>query len=402
MGGDPPESATSTGAAQPRPGEAGKIRLSWRIWVAVLALCFLCHLLPLLRLVDEDARGFLWGDALYYALAAESLAERGTLDLVPQLSPEELRVALDEHQLARGAAGELVIKHGSILPFLGVPFVALLGLRGLLLLNVLFTVGVVVAMAPLLRRYVGTAAALATAYLLGTATLLSPYAYNFSADVAGTCVLVAGVVALLGGAPFAAGVLLGAAVALKLSLLPVVLVLGAGGVGLALVHGGRSGDGIAVLLRLTLGGLCGVAPLLAMNHALFGSVWVTGYQRIALADGGTLTHLSDFNQPLASGLVAVLFDGTHGLISTNPILLLGALGLAPLLRLRSRSPRLEVALLLAAAAAQVVVVSTYDFWDQSHVSNRFLLVVVPLVAPLVALAVNALGQAAGLDAEPGA
>lgn len=367
--------------------------------MAILCLCFLCHLLLLLRLVDDEPRGFLWGDALYYALATESLAERGNLDLVPQLSDGEIRAAVAEHQLAKNAAGGLVMKHASILPFIGAPFFSLLGVRGLLLLNVLFTVGIVAGMAALVRRYVGIVPALCTAYLLGTATLLSPYAYNFSADVAGTFAVLTGVYALFRRAPFTGGALLGVAVALKLSLLPVAGALFGGAMWLFVARaGGPLASRAPAALRLGLGALCGVAPLLALNHSQFGSMFVTGYQRIALPGGGTLSTVSNFSQPLLGGLVAVLFDAAHGLISTNPILLLGAFGVLPLLRLPSR--RLEIAFLLAAAAVQVLVVSRYDFWDQSHVSNRFLLVLVPLLSPLVGLGVNLLYRAALLDSEP--
>lgn len=368
--------------------------------MALVAFCFLCHLLLLLRLSGDDEQGFLWGDAAYYALAAEAVAAHGTLDLVPRLQPHELEVALAEHQLARGAAGELVIKHSSILPFFGAPFVALIGRRGLLLLNVMFTVGAVAGIAMLLRRFVSAIAALASAYLLGTATLLSVYAYNFSADVAGTCSLALAIPALFHPAPFLGGVLLGTAVALKLSLLPAAAALGAGALWLALAHDAvPRAARVAAAVRLALGGLCGVIPLLALDYHLFGSILVSGYQRIALPDGGTLTHLSDFNQPLLTGLVRILFDGAHGFLSTNPILLIGGFGVLPLLRL-APARRREAGILLAAAACQVLVIGRYDFWDQSHVSNRFLLVLVPLLSPLVALGVEALCRAARAAGDP--
>lgn len=378
-------------------------RLPARVWLAVLALLYLCHLVPLLGLADDEPRGFLWGDALYYALASKGLAERGSLDLAPQLEAAEIEAAVAEHQLARDTGGGLVLKHGSILPFLGAPFFILLGPRGLLVLNVLLTTGIVVGLMPLLRRYLGTVPALCTAYLLGTATLLSPYAYNYSADVAGTFFLVLGVNALFRPALLTAGILLGLAVSLKLSLLPAVAALLGGGWLLAIL-GGERPEGVrpAVLrsLRLGIGVLFGIAPLLALNASLFGSVWLTGYQRIALPGGGTVSHVSDFNQPLAAGLVQVLFDGTHGVLPSNPVLLLGLFGIPTLIRLRPWTRRREVALLVAAAALQLVVISRYDFWNQSHVSNRFLLVLVPLLAPLVGFAVDLLYRAARLDSEP--
>jgi len=380
------------GGASPAPSDAP---LPARVWLAIAGLVFLCHVVPLLRLVDDQPRGFLWGDANYYALAAQSLAERGSLDLVAPLTEEQIRAALKEDQLARDDSGRLVLKHGSILPFLGAPFFALLGIRGLLLFNVLLTSGIVVALVPLLRPFVGIAAALATAYLLGTATLVSPYAYNFSADVAGTLAVVLALVAVLRRALFAAGLLLGLAVSLKLSLLPAVATLAAGTLALALADGGGSAPRRALAgVRLAFGGLCGVAPMLALNATLFGSIWVTGYQRIAAPDGGTMSHASDFNQPLVAGFVRALFDGTYGLVPTNPVLLLALFGAPLWLRLPSRRQRGEIALLLAAALAQLVVIARYDQWNYSHVSNRFLMVLVPLLAPLVALAVERLGRLA--------
>lgn len=72
------------------------------------------------------------------------------------------------------------------------------------------------------------------------------------------------------------------------------------------------------------------------------------------------------------------------------MLLLALFGVPLWLRLPARTQRWEIALLLAAALAQLLVIARYDQWNYSHVSHRFLMV----LAPLVALAVERLGRLA--------
>jgi hypothetical protein len=85
--------------------------------------------------------------------------------------------------------------------------------------------------------------------------------------------------------------------------------------------------------------------------------------------------VGNFNQPFALGLSRLLFDGRKGLIVTNPVLLLSALGAACIGRSPHKAPLL---LLLTLCLVQLSFFARYDQWNFSHFSNRFLMTTVAL------------------------
>jgi len=107
------------------------------------------------------------------------------------------------------------------------------------------------------------------------------------------------------------------------------------------------------------------------------------------------SHTTDFTRPLLRGTWDVLCSFPRGLLVSNPILL-ALLGFPAVYRHR-RDPFLL--LLLVVAAAQVLVIATYAFWDQSAFSNRFLMPVVALLAPHVALVIEAGAHRLGTQAQ---
>jgi len=102
------------------------------------------------------------------------------------------------------------------------------------------------------------------------------------------------------------------------------------------------------------------------------------------------------------GLPAILFDGTFGVAGSAPWLFLALPGIAAGLR----APRLRPA--LVAVGASLLALSLFRYWEGGYAPpNRYLVDVLPLVAPLVALGLvrtagAALRAAAGLLAALGA
>jgi hypothetical protein len=86
------------------------------------------------------------------------------------------------------------------------------------------------------------------------------------------------------------------------------------------------------------------------------------------------------------GLPAILFDRVFGVAGTAPWLLLAALGLVPALR-ADRSRLLPA---LFAVGASLVLLSLFRLWEGGYAPpNRYLVDVLPLVAPFVAFGLRA-------------
>lgn len=330
--------------------------------------------------VGYDGQHFVRGDGLFYLVTARSLMVDGDLEISNQLAPPLPRwsghVALDRR-------GRVVPKHPIAFAVASVPFLAALGPPGALVFNLLL-LATAFAVAFLLAQRVARpwpAAAAVVATALGS--FLPHYAWNYSADLFATVLLVAGLALLTGdrGAerPWAAvaGLLLGSACAAKYAM--VVAAAWAA----VLVREPRR---VAVPL------LAGVAiPLLAvaaLNLHLFGSPLTTGYDRMVDLHGDNPRLASDRDRlgwPSADQLGDLLLAPRHGFARTAPVTVL-ALAALPLLWARDR--RLAVAV-AGAAASLLLVLAVYlegRVELSSHFGNRYLIPVVVLGAvPLAAL-----------------
>jgi hypothetical protein len=221
-----------------------------------------------------------------------------------------------------------------------------------------------------------------TTVLYATATLFFNYAYNYSPDVFATVLVLAGLNLVLRERFYSGAVFLGLSVFAKLpnALLAGIILLYAG---LMIIreHGEAGGlrSGLsrgwfkivctAVLFAVAL------APFGLVNHALFGSPFVTGYQRTAEsgASAGEIVvsnHVNKFNQPLLFGAWRLLFDPNSGLVPTNPILILALLGL---LHVNRSANTQALYLIITICAAQFLSFAKYDDWQTSEFSNRFLM-----------------------------
>ena len=323
--------------------------------------------------------GFLVGDGPYYAETSVSLAYDHDLDLRNQLLGG---LAVHGPQIALGRNGAWYPKHPILLPIAGVPFVLLLGVRGLLLLNLLTAASVAALMYALARRHAGPAASAAALLLLACGTFLHAYVYNLSPDLFAALLVLLASGDLFEGRPVRAGLWLGAAVVAKplLVIVPPLALLPA-------ISQGRWRPAA----RLAVGLLPAVAAWLLLNWSLFGSPFTTSYDRnvhLVAGQETMVSHRDLFDGDVLQGAAGQLFDRRHGLLPTAPVILLAIPGLLILWRRRPG----EALYIAGIGAALLAVLSPYRYWSTSHVGHRFLIPAVALLAAPMALACDAVSE----------
>jgi len=318
---------------------------------------------------------YLPGDCPFYRATIRSLLHGHGLDL---RDDAHWGVLSPDGQVALGARGEWYPKHPVAMSLAAVPFYAAFRDPGLLLFNLLQLSFLNVLLLVAARRFSSDAAALATAIAFALGTLLRPAAYNFSPDVFSTLLVFGGYLSLVSGRAALGGACLGAAVGAKWTNLVFVPL------SLAWVVGTM---GLRPALRFTAAAVPFLAALAMLNAHMFGSPWVTPYDRVGwgLLQGSPHiepSHRTQFDQPFWSGMWKQMDDPRLGLLRSAPLLLFAIPGIVVVWR-RARA---EAVLLVAMAAAQVALFAPYRSWAASNFGHRFLLTVVALgAAPVAAL-----------------
>jgi len=298
---------------------------------------------------------FLIGDCPYYAAACESLLRDGDWDLRNQLPGD-----LSDHNsfFALSHDQRVVPKHSVLMPIFSLPFRAVFGAAGLLIFSLVQIFVLIVGIAILAGDNPASRLLALVAYL---STPFLAYTFNYSPDVLATALLVWAFVFAIRNRPFACGLMAGLAVWAKIYLALVVLPIGI----ILLAAGWR------ILMKAGIAGMIALLPMLLINAHLFGSPFVTGYDRDArMTEAGFVLseHYSRFHQPLLTGLRNLMFDGRIGMFRKAPLWILWPLGLLP--RWRTR-PSVAVAMTLS-ILANVIFFALYDEWDASEFGNRFL------------------------------
>jgi hypothetical protein len=139
---------------------------------------------------------------------------------------------------------------------------------------------------------------------------------------------------------------------------------------------GRIAPALGKFLLAGAGAAIGALPQMLAWKAIWGR-----YLFSELPQGSAYIRLG---QPY---LLETFFSSRHGLLYWTPVLWGGFLGFAPFLR---RDPRAAVAALLPLAAMSWVNASVLDWWAGGSFSNRRFDSVLPLLAPPLALALEAL------------
>jgi len=325
---------------------------------------------------------FLKGDCYYYRAVVVSLIEDGDLLLANNIS--DISYQLNQ-QLAVGKEG-LVPKHPILMPLFSIPFYLLLKDKGLLLFNVVDCMILMVLIFKLNRLFFDGYIAFAVTALYATGTLFFDYVYNYSPDVFSTVLVLGGLYFVLRRKFYTGAFLLGLSVWAKI---PNALLAGIGlsYVGFTIFFSGNGEQRatqatensllkkVAIMATVVAVFVLALIPLLYTNYRLFGSPFVTGYQRMAVVGRapGEILAISDtasFNQPLLKGVYLLLFDRYHGVIPTDPVVVLGFLGL---FQLRRNGNQEKFYFLLAICLAQFLFFSKYDEQFASHFSNRYLM-----------------------------
>lgn len=358
-------------------------------------IIYLC-LLYFPFIIAREAAGdqAIQGDSVYYRAMIVSMLEDGDLLLANNIPGNPL-----DGQLALGSAG-LLPKHPILMPVVSLPFYALFGDQGLLLFNILGSMALLLLIFALNTLFFEGWLAGITTVLYATCTLFLNYVYNYSPDVFATVLLLAGLYLVLKHRPYSGALLLGLSVFAKTpnALLAGPILLYAFATiwrDTAQAPVPRRLARVAAIAALFL---LALLPFLYTNYLLFGSPFVTGYQRAAVAGpNGTVLiddHVAKFNQPLLQGIAQSLFDAQNGLLPSNPVLLLALPGV---LWLGKSARREQLLLVLLLCVAQFLFFAKYDDWRASNFSNRFLMTSVALSSVFVC---NALRVLAG-RATPG-
>ena len=323
----------------------------------------------------EPLPTFLRGDGADYRATLMSLLDDRDLDVRNQF--ESLGYTPVSHA-SLGANGAWYPKHPVLMPVLSLPFFAAAGDPGLLAFNVA-QLSVLAALMWALARHAATArAAWAATLAFAFTTMLRDGAYNWSPDVLTAVLTLAAVLAQIARVPIVAGLLWGLSIWSKL---PNLFLLIPAAAYSALVFSRRDLIRAGVALALP------IAALAFFNDALFGSPWLTSYDRVIASIAGpavTLepSHRTFFDVPIAQGLIQQLTDPRNGLLRSAPVLAFAVFGFGALHR---RSPR-EAWLIAGLMAVQILSFAPYRLWNQSNFGHRFLIVTIALgAAPMAAL-----------------
>lgn len=315
-----------------------------------------------------DHPTFLIGDCPYYRATLVSLLQDHDLDVRNNLTDE--RYALPSN-VSLGRNGAFYPKHPILLAVAAMPFYVVAGDAGLLAFNLAQLCALILVMWIGARRYAPDWIAFALMLWFAFGTLLRSAAYNFAPDVLSTLLVAGGVVALLYGRSLTAGVLLGLSLWAKwtnLVFLPVA------GTVLAVRREWRA------LLRFGAAAAVPAMGLLGMNWHMFGSPFVTPYDRVLVVSKMRWvlesSHRTFFTVPFWRGLWTQLTDARQGLFRAAPPVLLALPGFVVLFR----RDRLAAWLVAGSCAAQLAVFAKYEQWNVSSYGPRFLLSVVALSA----------------------
>src|SRR5262245_30527749 len=219
-----------------------------------------------------DHPTFLIGDCAYYRATLVSLLEDHDLDVQNNLAAQRYALASN---VSLGRNGAFYPKHPILLAVVALPFYLVAGDGGLLAFNLAQLCALLLVMWIGARRYASDLLAFALMLWFAFGTMLRPVAYNFAPDVLSTLLVAGGIVSILYGRCVAAGVLLGLSLWAKWTnaiFLPVALVT------LAARRDWRA------LLRFGVAAALPVAGLLGLNWHMFGSPFVTPYDRVLVIE----------------------------------------------------------------------------------------------------------------------
>lgn len=225
---------------------------------------------------------------------------------------------------ALGADNLLYPARAIILSVIAAPFVGIAGEVGLWLLNSIMFIGVVSTFFGLCAAHSSGHAALCATFLFIFGTTLIGYNFGIHYDLWALFLLLLALL-IVSRSPILAGFLL----ALMIEIRPTHLLF------LPLLLCAFKSEAGALLqkraLKAVLGASLGLLVVGMINFVFWGLPWVTGFQRMVNYDSGEIifkpTHPLLDSHELISGWIAKLLDPQIGIVSSNPVVILGIVGL---------------------------------------------------------------------------
>jgi hypothetical protein len=364
---------------------AGARRLDPRLSV-VFATALAVYLVAGTWVTSETGFG---GDEPHYLIITHSLLADGDLRIennhdardYEAFFPGDLRM----HYLRRGVGGVIYSVHAPGLPALLLPFYAVAGAAGAVVAIGLFGALASVAMYRLARDLAGRGVALVTWVSVCLTTPFLMHGWLVFPEMPAACLAAWGLWWVWAHVP--ARVWIWACRGAALSLLPwlhtkFVIILAGLGVALALKVLRKP----AALLALAL------PVAISLGLWLYAFFVMYGVADPTVPYGGARGAGLDWaNVP--RGVLGLLFDQEYGLLPYSPVYALAVPGLIVAARRRDTRGLLAAA---AFTAAAFVAATTryYMWWGGWSVPARFLVPVLPLAAPFVALGIERLARAA--------
>ncbi|HJL18160.1 MAG TPA: hypothetical protein RMH99_21025 [Sandaracinaceae bacterium LLY-WYZ-13_1] len=278
--------------------------------------------------------------------------------------------------VAVGRDGARLPKHPILLPLLSTPLFWAFGLHGTLVFNVIVFALIGAAAFVVARRHATVAAATFAGLALILATGIRDHAYDYHVDVLILALFAGGMAALSRRRGALGGLLLGATVVLRPTLLLWMP-------SLALIVSERRDW--RTLGRALAGGAVPLVLFALSNWWLYGAPWWTGYNRVLVVVNGE-PRIADvsgaFSVPLEDGL-RNLWQGPYGVRHRLTLMAAAAPGLLLMVRRRP---------LYVAATGLAVVASVLVFAKYRWYGDRFLWPSCVLMVPALAVTFDRLGR----------
>lgn len=328
--------------------------------------------------------GFV-GDEPHYLIIIESLLRDGDLKIENNHQQRDYRPffagQLRPDFLQRGQNGEIYSIHAPGLPVLLAPSYALGGYRGAVAMICLLAALTALAIFDLAAAAAGRGVAVATWAVICLTVPFVPYAWSIFPELPGA--LIVAWAALWLWQPIERSLPVWVWRGLVLGVLPwlhtkfaLFMAVFAAGLGLRLLRRPRTLAAFAAPMAVS-----GVLWLYSF-YVMYGSLSPE-------APYGAYTETFILLQNIPHGLLGIFFDQKFGLFFYSPIYLAAAAGVW--LMWRTPDTRWPAAVLTCATAAFVgTTARLYMFWGGSSAPARFLVPILPCLAPMIATAFQSL------------
>jgi len=321
------------------------------------------------------------GDEPHYLVITQSLIIDRDLDIANNHARRDYRAyfpgELRPDFLQRGLRGEIYSIHAPGLPALLIPAFAVAGALGAVVFMALL--GALAAAAIFDAAAIVSSPVVASAIWIGACLSVPflPHAWLIYPEIAGALVVAWAVLWLLRPAPTPTGAFFHG---LALASLPwlhtkfaLLLAL------FAAFHAVRLWPRIRSLLAF------------ALPVAVSGLAWLYSFRVMygafdPEAPYGSYTRMFVLAKNIPRGTLGLLFDQKFGLLIFSPVYVLAPVGAWLMLRDRGRR-WLSLALLATAGAFFVSTTRLYMWWGGSSAPARFLVPIVPLLTPMMAVAI---------------